>query len=70
MRSSLISKTGTLMEWNERAWKDHRVVLAIASGDLSDRTMHPSQVAGGDHPPFSIDKPASSEGLFISAQKH
>ena len=30
MRSSLISKTGTLMEWNERAWKDHRVVLAIA----------------------------------------
>ena len=28
------------------------VRLAIACGDLSDKVMHPSQVAGGDHPPL------------------
>ena len=59
------------------------VRLAIACGDLSDRVMHPSQVAGGDHPPsygdrgssqLEINQPrpkrerASLEGSFISAQ--
>ena len=29
------------------------VRLAIASGDRSDRVMHPSQVAGHDDPPYA-----------------
>ena len=28
-------------------------MLAIAGGDRSDRALHPSQVAGGDHPPYA-----------------
>src|SRR5512146_2479503 len=33
---------------------EHRTVrLAITRGDRSDRTMHPSQVAAGDHPPYA-----------------
>jgi hypothetical protein len=37
------------------------VRLAIARGDRSDRALHPSQVAGGDQPPFRTGQRASLE---------
>ena len=39
MRSSLISKTGTLMEWNERAWKDHRVAARRVAHQIRHRQL-------------------------------
>jgi hypothetical protein len=38
--------------------------LAIAYGDRSNRSMHPSQVATGDHPPL-LDGKASELGGTI-----